>query len=337
MGKSAGKLRRTAFVLGALSPSEAWSGADDDPAASRKFNIITVPKYIDRTQAFAYNNITVPNEMTMNDATPRVRQKEDMNMRRTLNDELFDRMTRMPHAMRGRMMEGPEGGPRTLPHRGFAGEGPRTLPFRGFESGEGPRTLPQRGFDEDEGPRTLPRRPIPGGRRMPGGACEGMRGGRGFEGMPGRGFEGMPGMNRGEGGEMPMPPRGGFHRGPQHGRRPFSRERALEVLVDSDDGMRQREISERLGIGASSTSEFIAHLERDGYVRREVDPDDARATRIVLTDVGRARAAELEDEREERMEALFGALTEDEKRELIRLLDKLMAGRAPVGEEPQPV
>lgn len=197
-------------------------------------------------------------------------------MNRSLNEELFDRVMRLPHAMRMRMQA--EAGPQPMPRH--PGDGGR------FEA--------------------MPRRPHEGGR-----------------------FEPMPHHPGGEGRPEGMP-RHGRHGGPGGERRaPFARERALELLLESGEGLRQKEIGERLGINPSSTSEFVSRLEEDGYVRREADPQDGRATRIALSELGRARANELRDEQAARFEALFGGLTDDEKRELIRLLDKLFAGGRP--------
>lgn len=88
-------------------------------------------------------------------------------------------------------------------------------------------------------------------------------------------------------------------------------------------GLRQKQLTEAMRINASSMSEFIGHLESDGYVERNVDPSDKRATLITLTEKGRARACELQDERSEKMASLFAPLTEEERRELMRLLKKL--------------
>lgn len=104
----------------------------------------------------------------------------------------------------------------------------------------------------------------------------------------------------------------------------FVRERVLVVLANRDEGLRQKEIAEEIRVNPSSMSELIDKLENDGYVERTLDPSDKRATRIVLTEKGRVRAHELEDGRNERLNKMFRSLTEDEKGELVRLLDKLM-------------
>ena len=123
------------------------------------------------------------------------------------------------------------------------------------------------------------------------------------------------------------------HRGPhahpfpedhrRHGNRPFSRERVMQVLLDYKDGARQKDLADTMHINPSSMSELIDKLQSDGYIIRTTDPDDKRATRIVLSEVGRARAYELQDERSERIRPLFQNLTEEEKEELLRLLRKL--------------
>ena len=111
--------------------------------------------------------------------------------------------------------------------------------------------------------------------------------------------------------------------------RMLSRERILGILLESEDGLRQKAIAEQMHIGPSSTSEFIDKLEQTGYIERRPDPDDGRATRIYLTEKGKARAYELEDERKERFANLFAALTEEEKEQLLALLDKLAAAGEP--------
>ncbi|MGB5078930.1 MAG: winged helix DNA-binding protein, partial [Sphingorhabdus sp.] len=40
------------------------------------------------------------------------------------------------------------------------------------------------------------------------------------------------------------------------------------------------------GIPLTTTVRYIAKLERDGYIRREVDPDDRRRTFVSLTERG---------------------------------------------------
>lgn len=66
----------------------------------------------------------------------------------------------------------------------------------------------------------------------------------------------------------------------------------------SPDGIRLTELAEQAQITKQTAGALVDELERNGYVTRQPDPDDARARRVVLTargvDLCRAAAAELE-------------------------------------------
>ena len=111
--------------------------------------------------------------------------------------------------------------------------------------------------------------------------------------------------------------------------RAFAQRRLLSILLNYEDGVRQKALGEEMRINPSSVSELISKLEFEGYVVRTVDPEDKRATLITLTEVGRARAYELEDERNERFARPFANLSDEEKKQLLELLEKL----APAKEE----
>ena len=68
--------------------------------------------------------------------------------------------------------------------------------------------------------------------------------------------------------------------------------RSLRVLWEQD-GITQRELSERVGATEATTVSMIRRLVRDGFVVRRPDPDDARKVRIVLTPRARRLQAKL--------------------------------------------
>ena len=105
----------------------------------------------------------------------------------------------------------------------------------------------------------------------------------------------------------------------------FARERLLVVLDSYEGGAKQKTLREELEISPAAVSELVSKLENDGYAERKVDPDDKRATLITLTELGAARAAELADEKNERFSKAFTALTDEEKNQLLKLLEKLTA------------
>ena len=157
--------------------------------------------------------------------------------------------------------------------------------------------------------------------------------------MRGRGADGRegfphPGHVRHGGPTMPPPPFGDGERPPfppsgcgrGHGLRGggMSREHMLIIISEYPDGVRQKELAEKAGINASSTSEVVSRLEDDGYLIRTVDESDRRATVLKLTEMGAVRAEEIRDEREEFLDEFFGRLSEGEKQTLSDLLDKLL-------------
>ena len=231
---------------------------------------------------------------------------------KSIDEQIFFTLMRMPMFMRKSMAEaGFE-----MPGQGF-GRRPGMEGLRRPE-GRGPERGP--GFGEGR----------PEGRGPERGPGFGEGRGHGFDEGRSRGFG--PAVAPGSGTEGSK----GFGPGPGEGRkghgRPLSRERILGVLLDSDAGMRQKEIAEKLRIGAPAISEFINKLEASGYIERTVDPEDKRATLISLTELGRARAFELEDEKNERFAAALSRLNEEEKVQLLALLRKLI-GRDEAAEE----
>lgn len=144
------------------------------------------------------------------------------------------------------------------------------------------------------GPRDVPQHRHAGG-RGPFGA-HGGRGPFGSGGVPGDGRGRMAGL---------------------------ARLRMLEALVAASGPLTVSEIGDAIGVDQPRASRLVQQAVELDLVRREADPDDARRTRIALTDAGRSFASGV---RGERRAALGGALadfTDAERAELARLLGKL--------------
>ncbi|MDR0819756.1 MAG: MarR family transcriptional regulator [Oscillospiraceae bacterium] len=95
----------------------------------------------------------------------------------------------------------------------------------------------------------------------------------------------------------------------------------LSLLADAP--ISQKELLEKLGVRAGSLSELLGKLEHSGFITRTKDENDNRAVNVAITDAGRKFAAEYGDLRSEAAEAMFSALTDEEKTTLIALLEKL--------------
>src|SRR5215210_626393 len=88
----------------------------------------------------------------------------------------------------------------------------------------------------------------------------------------------------------------------------------LKMLLD--DGVRVGEIARNLGVRVPSATEQIIKLERAGLARREPDPDDSRAVRVVLTAEGRAAVDSANTRRNAVMAGILSSLSEQDRQTL---------------------
>lgn len=84
-----------------------------------------------------------------------------------------------------------------------------------------------------------------------------------------------------------------------------------------------------LELDASTVSRQVRHLEDRGLVGRTSDPDDGRASRIVLSEEGRARLEEGARRRREMVAELLESWTESDREHLRILLGRLAADLNP--------
>ena len=100
--------------------------------------------------------------------------------------------------------------------------------------------------------------------------------------------------------------------------------RVLSVLKDEGE-MTQRKLTEQLGIQPGSASEIIGKLERAGMLIRTPSLTDRRTSDISLTEAGAARAEMLSAKGKERRAVMLSALSEEEKTQLLGIMEKLYA------------
>lgn len=104
-----------------------------------------------------------------------------------------------------------------------------------------------------------------------------------------------------------------------------SQKRILIILDEAGGSITQRDLTERLGIQPGSASEVIAKLEHAGQIRRTPSRTDRRTADIQLTESGKRLAAEARERRICRHQEMFSCLSDDEKEELLSLLEKITA------------
>jgi len=100
----------------------------------------------------------------------------------------------------------------------------------------------------------------------------------------------------------------------------------LKMLLG--EGQRVGEIARNLGVRVPSATEQIIKLERAGLARREPDPADSRAVRVILTPEGRAAVDAANKRRNQVMADILSGLTDRDRKalaEALPVIDKINA------------
>lgn len=105
--------------------------------------------------------------------------------------------------------------------------------------------------------------------------------------------------------------------------------RAMQALAKSSleapgtDGLRLKDVAERLHIAPRSATEVIDQLEVKELVMRTADPIDRRATLVKLTPAGQGLADRVRAARRGHTDQYFGRLNANDRAELARILAQL--------------
>jgi len=98
------------------------------------------------------------------------------------------------------------------------------------------------------------------------------------------------------------------------------------VFVLFHPGVLQSDISATLMIDPSTVGKALVRLERAGFIKRSVYPQNRRERVVELTEKGKRQYAELLDVQKEWTEKVSAYLTKEENEEFDRLCGKLVAG-----------
>jgi DNA-binding MarR family transcriptional regulator len=116
--------------------------------------------------------------------------------------------------------------------------------------------------------------------------------------------------------------------------------RAVLRALRDDGPTRLTELACSQGVSQPAMTQLVGRLEREGFVVRLIDPEDARATLVDITPAGCAVWAELKASRRERLAELLDTLSSDEEATLglamrvaLPLIDQLTRHAA---EHPKP-
>ena len=100
-------------------------------------------------------------------------------------------------------------------------------------------------------------------------------------------------------------------------------QKRILIMLNELGVITQRDLTEHLGVQPGSVSEILSKLESAGLIIRSQNETDRRTTDVSLTDTGRELAAEALAQRQRRHEEMFSCISEEEKQELLLLLEKI--------------
>ncbi len=96
------------------------------------------------------------------------------------------------------------------------------------------------------------------------------------------------------------------------------------LTLNNNDGMNQNQISRELNVDKAMSARELKKLIQKGYVKKEADKNDTRAYKLSLTDQGRRIIPEIHRELSIWNNAITSGLEEEEKEELLRMLDVVL-------------
>lgn len=99
-----------------------------------------------------------------------------------------------------------------------------------------------------------------------------------------------------------------------------------EVLIlqlAKQNGLSQGELAACFGVEPPTVSKMLQRMENNGFITRAKDPDDARVTRVYLTDKGRALEPEIIAIWDGLEQQMFDGVSDLEKALLRRVLEQM--------------
>lgn len=111
---------------------------------------------------------------------------------------------------------------------------------------------------------------------------------------------------------------------------------ALLMRLSRHGEMTLGELASTLDMSPRNITGLVDHLERDGLVARQPDPDDRRAVRVQVSALGIERLSELGAEKNRSQDDLLAGFSDEELAQLRHLLLKLVQNmNAPARKEMQ--
>ncbi len=113
---------------------------------------------------------------------------------------------------------------------------------------------------------------------------------------------------------------------------PFQYYDVLLHVAEGENGVRMTDLAESIVLSKSGLTSLVDRMAKDGLVERRPDPDDRRATRILLTAEGEKRFAEVSEHHRETVHRIFTSkVTEEEAAVIVDVLERVLGGLREAG------
>jgi DNA-binding MarR family transcriptional regulator len=89
--------------------------------------------------------------------------------------------------------------------------------------------------------------------------------------------------------------------------------RSVLATLDDDSPVRLTELAAATGVSQPAMTQLVRRLEREGLVTRLIDPEDARATLVAISDAGSAMRAGLRQSLDQRLVELLSTMSPEEE------------------------
>ncbi|WP_461210138.1 MarR family winged helix-turn-helix transcriptional regulator [Desulfocurvus sp. DL9XJH121] len=102
-----------------------------------------------------------------------------------------------------------------------------------------------------------------------------------------------------------------------------SRWLALAILHNEGQGLPQKELAARMGVEGATLVRMLDGMEKDGWVRRRVSPEDRRVNLVEIQDKALSFMTTFEETMRNFSQEIFGGIPEAELRLCTRFLNGL--------------
>lgn len=92
------------------------------------------------------------------------------------------------------------------------------------------------------------------------------------------------------------------------------------LALSANDGLPAGSLAQKLGVKAPTMTRTIGRMEAQGFVERRPDAEDARLTKVYLTETGRNSVSQIESSAASCDELATRGFSEKDIRSLVRLL-----------------